>query len=71
MSMQQVINDIKHLNSREKATIAHCLIASLETRQDENVNQAWADLAKKRFSEIDSGDIEAVSWDKIREEVKD
>jgi len=41
--MQQVIKDMAHLNSREKATIAHCLIASLDTEQDEETNQAWAD----------------------------
>ena len=70
MSMQQIFKDIKHLNSREKATIAHCLIASLETRQDEDVNQAWAELAQKRFAEIASGEVKPVSWDSICKEVK-
>lgn len=70
MSMQQVIKDMAHLNSREKATIAHCLIASLDTEQDEETNQAWDDLAMKRFAELVSGDIESVSWDSIRKEVK-
>ena len=70
MNMQQVIKDIKHLNSREKATIAHCLIASLETRQDEDVNRVWAELAQKRFAEIVSGEVKPVSWESIRKEVK-
>lgn len=70
MNVKQVIESVKHLNAKEKAMIAHCLIYSLETKQDEGVDQAWGELAQKRFAELVSGEVETVSWKDIKEKVK-
>ena len=70
MGIKQVIENSKHLNSRERALVAHCLISSLETRQDEGVDQAWVDLAEKRYEELQSGLVESVSWKDIKKDVK-
>ena len=68
--IKQVIENIKKLSADEKALIAHCLISSLETRQDENVEEAWADLAEKRYAELVSGSVKPVSWEEIKNEIK-
>jgi len=68
--IKQVIENIKKLSADEKALIAHCLISSLETRQDENVEEAWADLAEKRYAELVSGSVEPVSWEEIKNKIK-
>jgi len=68
--IKQVIEDIKKLSSDEKALVAHCLISSLETTQDEGVEEAWADLAERRYAELVSGDVEPVSWEEVKKEVK-
>ena len=68
--IKQVIEDIKKLSSDERALVAHCLISSLETRQEEGVEDAWADLAERRYAELASGDIEPVSWEEVKKEVK-
>ena len=68
--VRQVIENIKKLSADEKALIAHCLISSLETRQDENVEEAWADLAEKRYAELVSGSVKPVSWEEIKNEIK-
>jgi putative addiction module component (TIGR02574 family) len=70
MSIKQVIEKSKHLNPKERALVAHCLISSLETRQDEGVDQAWADLAEKRYEELISGKVEPISWEDIKKDVK-
>ena len=70
MSIKQVIEESKHLNAKERALVAHCLISSLETKQDEGVDQAWADLAEKRYEELISGKVEPVSWEDIKKDVK-
>ena len=70
MSIKQVIEISKHLNPKERALVAHCLISSLETRQDEGVDQAWADLAEKRYEELISGKVEPISWEDIKKDVK-
>ena len=68
--IKQVIENIKKLSADEKALIAHCLISSLETRQDENVEEAWAELAEKRYAELVSGSVKPVSWEEIKNEIK-
>ncbi len=64
------IEKIKCFSSGERALIAHCLISSLDTRQDEGVDQAWGELAEQRYDEIISGKVTPVSWDDIKKEVK-
>ena len=66
---KQVIQDIGELSSDEKALVAHCLISSLETKHDDSVDAAWGELAEKRFLELESGAVEGVSWDEIKNKV--
>ena len=68
MDINQIIESVKQMSAREKATIAHCLIASLETRQDKGVDQAWAELARERFDELASGKVKPVSWEEIKKQ---
>ena len=70
MDVRQVIKSTTHLNAKEKAMVAHCLISSLETRQDEGVDEAWAELAQQRFAELTSGAVESVSWEEIKKNIK-
>ncbi len=70
MNINQVLENAKQLNINERALVAHCLISSLETRQDEGVEQAWAELAELRYQELVSGKVESVSWDDIKKDIK-
>lgn len=67
--LKQVIGNIEELTSDEKALVAHCLISSLEEKHDESVDNAWANLAEKRFSELETGIVKGVSWHEIKNEV--
>lgn len=66
-SLEHVFKEVSHLSLQEKAFVAHCLIASLDSEQEDNFDALWADLAEKRFSELVSGKIKAVSWDEIKQ----
>ena len=68
-ALKQVIENIEELTSGEKALVAHCLISSLEIKHDESVDNAWAELAEKRFSELEAGAVKGVSWSEIKNEV--
>ena len=70
-AFKQIIESIKDLSSDERALVAHCLISSLESKQDEGVDAAWAKLSEKRLMELRSGDVKGVSWGDIRNKVKD
>jgi hypothetical protein len=70
MNISQVLENAKQLNVSERALVAHCLISSLETRQDEDVEQAWAELAELRYQDLVYGKVESVSWNDIKKAVK-
>jgi len=70
MNIRQAIETTKSLSPHDKALLAHCLISSLETVQDENVDRAWAELSEKRYTEIVSGTVGAVSWESIKNSVR-
>jgi len=70
VDVRQVIESAKYLNAKEKAMVAHCLISSLEMRHDEGVDQAWAELAQKRFEDLSSGEVRSVSWEDIKKKMK-
>ena len=67
--LKQVIENIEELTSSEKALVAHCLISSLEIKHDESVDNAWAELAEKRFHDLETGAVKGVSWSEIKNEV--
>ncbi|MCK4676396.1 MAG: addiction module protein [Gammaproteobacteria bacterium] len=68
---KQVIENIGDLTSDERALVAHCLISSLEIRHDDSVDEAWGELAKKRFLELESGAVKGVSWADIKNNIKE
>lgn len=67
---KQVIENIRALSADERALVAHCLISSLESKQDEGVDEAWAELAEKRYLELESGAVNGLSWEEVRNQVK-
>lgn len=69
MDIKDVINSAKHLNSRDRAFLAHCLISSLETDHESNVDQSWAELAKERFEELVSGKVSSQQWNEVKRKV--
>ncbi len=64
--MKQVLENSKTLTAHEKATLAHCLIASLDEANEADVEEAWARTAEARFAQLQSGAVQAVSWEKIK-----
>lgn len=57
------------MSAGERALVAHCLISSLESKQDDGVDDAWIDLAEKRYQALVSGEAQGLSWEEIRKEV--
>jgi hypothetical protein len=70
MNIQQVKESTKQLDFDDKALVAHCLITSHDTKQDECVEQEWAELAERRYEELVSEKAKSLSWDEVKKEVK-
>lgn len=67
--MERVIEDVQSLSTNEKNNLMKYLIASLDETHDNDSEQLWANLAKQRYEEIESGKVQTVSWDSIKQQV--
>lgn len=71
MNIKDAIETTKRLNASDRALLAHCLISSLETIQDSDVDNTWANLSAQRYSNLISGAVETVSWKHVKKSVRD
>lgn len=69
-AFERVIDEIDSLSPKEKAFVAHRLIESLDSAQNEDAEQAWKELAENRHDALLSGDTKAISWEEIKQQVK-
>ncbi|MEA2029364.1 MAG: addiction module protein [Campylobacterota bacterium] len=67
--MDRVISDIEHLSASEKSFVAQCILSSLDNHQDSDALHQWEELSKKRYDELKSGKVQAVSWEEIKSKV--
>ena len=65
----RALNSIKDLSNDEKALMAHCLISDLDNKVDKDVEETWAQLAQKRFGELNTGQVKGVTWDEIKKTI--
>lgn len=54
------------LDEQQRAELAARLIESLEGATDAGVDQAWRTEIERRMKELDTGAVQAVSWDDAR-----
>lgn len=69
VSIQKIIEETKDLSPNDRAFLAHCLISSLDTVSENDVDDSWAELAQKRYNELKNGTVKAVSWDELKQEI--
>ena len=67
---KQILENVKQLNPKERALIAHVIISSLDTVIDEEVDLAWGELAEKRYNDLLNGNVKPVTWDEIKQGIK-
>lgn len=70
MNLEQVIEKTKALSASDRALLAHCLISSLETQHDEDVDAAWSALVEQRLDDLEADRVQTVSWDQIKNQLK-
>ncbi len=69
IALNKAIQDIQELTPSEKGFVAQYLISSLDSAQDTDAQNEWADLALKRFESLENGEVKAVSWDSIKNQI--
>ena len=73
MASRDLLTEALALPTEERARLAHELIASLDEVSPEDpavVEQAWAEEIQRRIVEIETGAVEAVDWETVRDELR-
>lgn len=68
--IDQILQDALTMTASEKAAIVRCLISSIDSPVEENVEQEWLLLASKRLAALESGKVKPVSWKEMKQKVK-
>lgn len=67
---ENILNEALSMSPAERATLAHCLISSLDHPTEKSVDEEWIKLAQKRLAELESGKVKPVSWESIKQKVR-
>ena len=62
-----LLEDALRLSEPERAEIAGALLESIEPETDADVEQAWREEVRVRVATLDSGEVETVPWDQVRD----
>jgi putative addiction module component (TIGR02574 family) len=63
---RKILEDALALPAEERADLAATLIDSLDEKDAEAVDEAWAEEIQRRVREVESGAVTTVSWSEAR-----
>jgi putative addiction module component (TIGR02574 family) len=64
---ETIFHDALEMEQRDRVELAKLLIESLDGGAEEGVEQAWMAEVDRRVTELDSGSVQAVPWDEVKE----
>lgn len=68
-AFKMLLKNIEQLSTKEKALAAHCLLSSMDPENTLDVDKDWLSLAESRSAELESGAVQAISWDEIKKDI--
>lgn len=66
MDLKTVEHEALRLSPEDRAKLAQKLLLSLDTLSEEEAEQAWLIEADRRARELDRGEVQPISADKVR-----
>jgi putative addiction module component (TIGR02574 family) len=67
---QRVLREALLLPPKARADIAGTLLRSLDARDEQGVDEAWATEVSHRIAEVDAGKVKLVSWQRARRRLR-
>jgi putative addiction module component (TIGR02574 family) len=65
-SARELFEEAMRLDPKERATLMRLLVDSLDAESEEGAEEVWRAEIERRIAELDSGEIQAVSWEELR-----
>jgi putative addiction module component (TIGR02574 family) len=66
----KLFQEALELNESERAALAGMLIDSLDSDVEDGAEAAWMAEIERRIVELDSGKVETVPWDVVRDRLR-
>jgi putative addiction module component (TIGR02574 family) len=66
----ELLNEALKLPAVERGGLADSLIESLDHHADPDAHSAWEAAIRRRIAELDSGEVEGVSWEQARKQIR-
>jgi putative addiction module component (TIGR02574 family) len=63
--LEQLYQEALELSEADRAELAGLLLQNLPD-PDTDVEEAWAELAERRWREIDEGRVQTIPWEQVR-----
>ncbi|RXJ69176.1 addiction module antitoxin RelB [Halarcobacter ebronensis] len=68
MGLDDILKQIENLDTSEKYIILDRLLSELYPI-DKDIEQEWIKLSEKRYKEFVSGNLQTISWEKIKSQL--
>lgn len=68
-ALKILLESIGQLSTKEKALAAHCLLTSMDSSSEDDVDAEWLKLAEERSAELASGNVKSISWGEIEKDL--
>ena len=65
-SARELFEEAMRLDPKERATLMRLLVDNLDAEPEEGAEEVWRAEIERRIAELDSGQIQAVSWEELR-----
>jgi putative addiction module component (TIGR02574 family) len=65
-SARELFEEAMRLAPEERAALIRFLIDTLDAESEEDAEGAWRVEIERRIAELDSGAVEAISWEELR-----
>lgn len=66
----RILDDALRQPEKERARIAETLIASLDAAPGPEVKRAWQEEIDRRLREMDSGTVQCIPWEQVRDRLQ-
>jgi putative addiction module component (TIGR02574 family) len=64
---EKLLQQVLTLDEKDRASVAGALIESLHEPGDPGVDEAWDLEIRRRVEELESGAVQGIPWEEIRE----
>jgi putative addiction module component (TIGR02574 family) len=65
-SARELFEEAMRLDPKERAALMRLLVDNLHAESEEGAEEAWRAEIERRIAELDSGQVQAVSWEELR-----